>query len=170
MPRAVVFAYHNVGARCLRVLLAHGVEVPLVVTHVDDANENLWFERVTDVAASYGLPTTTADDANADAFVARVRSLAPDFIFSFYYRKMLPSALLAIAQRGALNMHGSLLPKYRGRAPVNWAVLNGERETGATRSEEHTSELQSRRDLVCRLLLEKKKKQKNRKQRKKKDV
>src|SRR5690349_24748661 len=83
---------------------------------------------------------------------------------------LFPYTTLFRSRRGALNMHGSLLPKYRGRAPVNWAILNGERETGATRSEEHTSELQSRRDLVCRLLLEKKKKQKNRKQRKKKDV
>ena len=60
------------------------------------------------------------------------RALAPDFLFSFYYRQMLKPALLALPRRGALNMHGSLLPNYRGRAPVNWAVLHGERETGAT--------------------------------------
>jgi len=53
-------------------------------------------------------------------------------IFSFYYRHMLPVNLLAIAKFGAYNMHGSLLPKYRGRVPVNWAVLHGETETGAT--------------------------------------
>ncbi|MFO1370950.1 MAG: formyltransferase [Candidatus Competibacteraceae bacterium] len=52
--------------------------------------------------------------------------------FSFYYRRMLSPELLAIAPRGALNMHGSLLPKYRGRVPVNWAILHGETETGAT--------------------------------------
>ena len=44
--RAVVFAYHDVGARCLRTLLAHGVEIPLVVTHEDDPNEALWFEQI----------------------------------------------------------------------------------------------------------------------------
>src|SRR5207248_3806925 len=55
-----------------------------------------------------------------------------DFIFSFYYRSLLGAPLLRAARRGALNMHGSLLPKYRGRAPVNWAILKGERETGAT--------------------------------------
>ena len=59
-------------------------------------------------------------------------ALAPDFLFSFYYRSMLAAPMLAAARRGALNMHGSLLPRYRGRAPVNWAVLHGERETGAT--------------------------------------
>ena len=64
--------------------------------------------------------------------VARIRALAPQFFFSFYYRKMLGADLLGIPTRGALNMHGSLLPKYRGRVPVNWAVLHGERETGAS--------------------------------------
>ena len=132
MTSAVVFAYHNVGARCLRVLLAHGIDVRLVVTHEDDPAETLWFERVADVAREYDLPAATPADPNGGDEVARVRGLAPDFIFSFYYRQMLGAALLAIPARGALNMHGSLLPRYRGRAPVNWAVLHGERETGAT--------------------------------------
>jgi methionyl-tRNA formyltransferase len=130
--RAVVFAYHNVGARCLRVLRAHGVDVPLVVTHADDPGETLWFERVADVADDLGLPWIAPADANAGDVVARIASLAPDFLFSFYYRRMLHPPLLRLARRGALNMHGSLLPRYRGRAPVNWAVLNGERRTGAT--------------------------------------
>jgi methionyl-tRNA formyltransferase len=132
MTRAVVFAYHDVGARCLRVLLAHGVDVPLVVTHADDPAEMQWFERVADVASDYGIPWVAPEDANAADVVERVRALAPDFLFSFYYRRMLSPGLLAIPPRGALNMHGSLLPKYRGRAPVNWAVLHGERETGAS--------------------------------------
>jgi methionyl-tRNA formyltransferase len=132
MTRAVVFAYHNVGARCLRVLLAHHVEVPLVVTHADDPAETRWFERVADVASDYGIPSIAPDDANAADVVDRVRALAPDFLFSFYYRRMLSAQILASPSRGALNMHGSLLPRYRGRAPVNWAVLHGERETGAS--------------------------------------
>lgn len=131
-PAAVVFAYHDVGARCLRVLLAHGIEVPLVITHPDDPGENRWFERVSDVAESHRLPWIAPGDPNAADVVARVASLAPAFLFSFYYRKMLAAPMLATARRAALNMHGSLLPKYRGRAPVNWAVLHGERETGAT--------------------------------------
>jgi methionyl-tRNA formyltransferase len=83
-------------------------------------------------AADYGIPTMTPVDPNATDVVAQVAALAPDFLFSFYYRKMLGAPLLAVPSRGALNMHGSLLPKFRGRAPVNWAVLMGERETGAT--------------------------------------
>jgi len=132
MARAVVFAYHNVGVRCLRVLLAHRVEVPLVVTHDDSVSETIWFASVAATAAECGIPTAAPRDPNAMEFVRRVSSLAPDFMFSFYYRAMLKPSLLRIPSRGALNMHGSLLPRYRGRAPVNWAVLFGERETGAT--------------------------------------
>jgi len=131
--KAVVFAYHNVGARCLPVLLAHGVEVPLVVTHRDNQAENIWFDSVAAVAAQHGIPDIIVpDDPNSEEIVARVRALQPDFLFSFYYRHMLKPPLLSIPKHGALNMHGSLLPKYRGRVPVNWAVINGETETGAT--------------------------------------
>ncbi len=129
---AVVFAYHDVGCRCLSVLLAHGVRVALVVTHRDDPQENLWFGSVARLAAERGLEVALPEDPNEPAFVARLAALAPDFLFSFYYRRMFSPAVLATARRGAFNMHGSLLPKYRGRAPVNWAVLHGERETGAT--------------------------------------
>jgi len=132
MTRAVVFAYHDVGARCLAVLLAHGVEIPLVVTHADDAREKIWFQSVDVLARAYGLPVATPADPNDTAFVTRVAELKPDFLFSFYYRSMLAPALLSAAPRGAFNMHGSLLPKYRGRVPVNWAIVCGERETGAT--------------------------------------
>ena len=133
MPaRAVVFAYHDVGARCLAVLLAGGVEVPLVVTHRDDPREEIWFASVERLARDHGLDVATPEAAELPALAARVAALAPDFVFSFYYRHMLPAAILAAARRGAFNMHGSLLPKYRGRVPVNWAILHGERETGAT--------------------------------------
>jgi methionyl-tRNA formyltransferase len=130
--RAVVFAYHDVGVRCLKVLLSGKVEVPLVVTVPDDPKENRWFASVADCAREYGLEVSMPEDANAGELVRRVAALKPDFIFSFYYRSLLGGALLSSAPRGALNMHGSLLPKYRGRAPVNWAIVNGERETGAT--------------------------------------
>ena len=132
MTTAVVFAYHNVGVRCLKTLLAHRVEVPLLLTHDDDPQETIWFDRVAATAAEYGIATLTPADPNTPEVVARVASCRPDFIFSFYYRLMLKPVLLALPARGALNMHGSLLPKYRGRAPVNWAIIHGETETGAT--------------------------------------
>lgn len=132
MTTAVVFAYHNVGVRCLSVLLARGVDVPLVVTHRDNPNETIWFDSVARLAAEHDIPVITPDDPNSEAVVRQIRALAPDFLFSFYYRHMLKAPLLAIPTKGALNMHGSLLPKYRGRVPVNWAIIHGEMETGAS--------------------------------------
>ncbi|CAG0998328.1 methionyl-tRNA formyltransferase [Burkholderiales bacterium] len=132
MARAVVFAYHNVGVRCLRALLARGVEVPLVVTHRDAPQETIWFDSVAAVAEEQGIAVITPEDPNTEVVLRRVAAAAPDFLFSFYYRHMLKEALLSLPPRGALNMHGSLLPKYRGRVPVNWAIIHGERETGAS--------------------------------------
>jgi methionyl-tRNA formyltransferase len=132
MTRAAVFAYHNVGVRCLDVLHAGGVEVSLLITHEDDSNEEIWFESVAARARAYGVPVIAPQDPNAPDIVQCVRSSAPDILFSFYYRRMLCPGLLALPFRGAYNVHGSLLPKYRGRSPVNWAILKGEQETGAT--------------------------------------
>ena len=128
--RAVVFAYHSVGVRCLKVLLAGGVDVALVVTHEDNPQENLWFESVAELCRMEGIPFITPADASSPALLATLRAAAPDLLFSFYYRHMLPASILDVAP--AYNMHGSLLPQFRGRAPVNWAVLHGATETGAT--------------------------------------
>lgn len=130
--RAVVFGYHDVGVRCLKALLSAGVDIPLVVTVADDPNEQQWFASVAATAAEYGLPCIAPHDAAEPRLVRQIAEIQPDFIFSFYYRAMLGPGLLNSARRGALNMHGSLLPRYRGRAPVNWAILRGETETGAT--------------------------------------
>jgi methionyl-tRNA formyltransferase len=128
--RAVVFAYHNVGVRCLKVLLAGGVDVALVVTHQDSATENIWFESVISVCETEGIPYITPDDASSPELLAQVAAVKPDLMFSFYFRHMLPQAILDVAP--AYNMHGSLLPRFRGRAPVNWAVLHGATEIGAS--------------------------------------
>jgi methionyl-tRNA formyltransferase len=132
MNRAVVFAYHNVGVRCLSVLLAHGVDVVRVVTHADNPSETIWFDSVAELAAGHDIPVITPENPNDPAVVAELAALQPDFLFSFYYRLMLKPPLLALPVHGAWNMHGSLLPKYRGRVPVNWAIIHGERETGAS--------------------------------------
>jgi methionyl-tRNA formyltransferase len=130
--RAIVFAYHDVGVRCLKTLLSAGVEVALVVTVPDDPGEEHWFASVAATATEYGLPVLMPPDGSAPQLVATLAEMQPDFVFSFYYRSLIAQPIIAHARCGALNMHGSLLPRYRGRAPVNWAILNGERETGAT--------------------------------------
>jgi methionyl-tRNA formyltransferase len=128
----VVCAYGEVGHEALDELLSLGADVALVVTHRDAPGEKIWFASVAARAARAGIPVITPDDVNADDAVAAIAAVHPDFLFSFYYRQMMKRRVLALPSRGALNLHGSLLPRYRGRAPVNWAIVNGESETGVT--------------------------------------
>ncbi|KAK5997665.1 Bifunctional polymyxin resistance protein ArnA [Cladobotryum mycophilum] len=131
-PSAIVFGYHEVGVRCLRALLARGVHVSLVVTHDNDPSETIWFASMQEECRAHDIPFIMPLNPRSDDLLFKVQELQPDFIFSFYYRFMLPTNVLEQARCGSFNMHGSLLPKYRGRAPVNWAVLHGETETGVT--------------------------------------
>lgn len=130
--RVLVFGYHDIGYECLQELVAQGHEVAAVVTHEDDPGENVWFRSVPCLAREYGLPVFTPEDPNEPDFLTALRGLAPDIVFSFYYRHMLKRPLLELAPMGALNLHGSYLPFYRGRCPVNWVLLRGETETGVT--------------------------------------
>jgi methionyl-tRNA formyltransferase len=127
----VVCAYHNVGYRCIQELLNQGAQIELIFTHEDSPTEEIWFQSVRELAEKRGIPCLTTD-INDPENVERVRAIGPAFIFSFYYRNMIKEEVLEIPRLGALNLHGSFLPKYRGRVPVNWAVINGETETGAT--------------------------------------
>lgn len=129
---AVVFSYHSVGVQCIKVLLAQHIDIKLVITHEDNYAENIWFNSVTALCKEHELEILVIENSTSEVLFAKITTISPDFIFSFYYRNMLPTNLLALAKRGAYNMHGSLLPKYRGRVPINWAVLHGETETGAT--------------------------------------
>lgn len=131
-PRILVFAYHNVGHECLGVLVKRREQVIAVITHEDDPREEIWFKSVAGVARQLNIPVHTPESVNTPEWTARIREMRPDIIFSFYYRNMISEEILRIPRLGAFNMHGSLLPKYRGRAPINWAVLRGEKETGAT--------------------------------------
>ena len=132
MTTAVVFAYSEVGLRCVRELLRQGVNVPLLFTHTDDPHEHQWFGSVLELAREYGIEAVTPDSPNSADWLARAAAEKPDFVFSFYYRYLLDLAWLHLPRAGALNMHGSLLPKYRGRAPIHWAIIEGETQTGVS--------------------------------------
>jgi methionyl-tRNA formyltransferase len=132
VTKAIVFAYSEVGVRCVRELLAQGVRIPLLFSHMDDPNENQWFGSVRQLAQDHGLNIVTPDSPNTPQWIAAAAAEKPDFVFSFYYRYMLEPAWLKLPRLGALNIHGSLLPKYRGRAPVHWAIIHGESMTGAS--------------------------------------
>lgn len=132
MTTAVVFGYGDVGVRCLATLLAQGVRVAQVFTHPDDPNEARWYASMTRFATEHDIPVHLSADASGAEVEAAVAATAPDFLFSFYYRRMIPDAVLRHARSAALNMHGSLLPAFRGRAPVNWVCVQGATQTGAS--------------------------------------
>ncbi len=131
-PPILVFAYHDVGYECLDVLIQNDEYIVAVITHKDNPDEEIWFRSVAGLAKKYGIPVYTPESVNTPAWIEQIREWNPELIFSFYYRNMIKEEILNIPRLGAFNMHGSLLPKYRGRVPINWAVLNGETETGVT--------------------------------------
>nr|WP_159464832.1 bifunctional UDP-4-amino-4-deoxy-L-arabinose formyltransferase/UDP-glucuronic acid oxidase ArnA [Scandinavium goeteborgense] len=130
--KAVVFAYHDMGCTGIQALLDAGYDIAAIFTHPDNAGENTFFGSVARLAAEQGIAVYAPDDVNHPLWVERIQALAPDMIFSFYYRNLLSDAIVSTAKHGAFNLHGSLLPQYRGRAPLNWVLVNGEKETGVT--------------------------------------
>jgi len=128
----VVMAYHEMGCTGLRLLLDAGVEVSAVFTYEDDPAENCWFGSVAKLARSRGIPAFTPKNVNEPDWVQKIERLKPEVLFSFYYRDLIRRPIRVIPTHGCVNMHGSLLPKYRGRSPVNWQLVNGETESGVT--------------------------------------
>ncbi|SMQ23587.1 UDP-4-amino-4-deoxy-L-arabinose formyltransferase / UDP-glucuronic acid dehydrogenase (UDP-4-keto-hexauronic acid decarboxylating) [Pseudomonas helmanticensis] len=130
--KTVVFAYHDIGCAGIQALLDSGYDIAAVFTHADDPKETAFYASVAQLCAQKGIPVHAPEDVNHPLWIERIAKLDPEFIFSFYYRNLLSEALLATAKKGAFNLHGSLLPSYRGRAPANWVLVNGETETGVT--------------------------------------
>lgn len=130
--RTVIFAYHDIGCMAIQTLHEMGEKICAVFTHADDANENVWFGSVEKCAQSLGIPVFAPPNPNTPEWIKKIEAMRPEIIFSFYYRKLICDAILTIPPKGGLNLHGSLLPKYRGRAPVNWVLVHGEKETGLT--------------------------------------
>ena len=130
--KAIVLAYHSIGCVGIESLIRQGYEIQAVFTHPDNPDENIWFRSVAELAAAHDIPVYAPDNINHPLWVERIKEMAPDMIFSFYYRKMVSKKILAIPAQGALNLHGSLLPRYRGRSPINWVLVNGESEAGVS--------------------------------------
>ena len=131
-PRILFFGYSEVGYECLSLLLERGDNVVALFTHEDNPHEKIWFKTPAMAARAKGVPVFTPEKLNTPEVLAQLEALRPDLILSVYYRNMISTRILALARLGAWNMHGSLLPKYRGRAPINWAVLHGEPRIGMT--------------------------------------
>ena len=129
--RCVLFAYHEMGSACLEALIAMGAPIAALFTHRDTPGEEIWWRSCAEMARANSIAVHTPEKIGAEE-IAQIAALRPAIIYSFYYRNLLPPELITLAPLGAYNLHGSLLPKYRGRAPVNWMLANGEREAGAT--------------------------------------
>jgi len=132
-PRILFLGYSQVGYECLDLLLSRGDNVVALITHEDNPHEKIWFKTPALAARERGIPVFTPESVNTPEWIERITNeLKPDLILSVYYRNMVSSRILALPRLGAFNMHGSLLPRYRGRAPINWAVLHGESRIGMT--------------------------------------
>jgi methionyl-tRNA formyltransferase len=131
-PRLLFFGYSEVGYECLSLLLERGDNVVALITHEDNPHEKIWFKTPAVAAREKGVPVFTPESVNTPEWRERIAALRPDLILSVYYRHMIGTKILGLPPLGAFNLHGSLLPKYRGRAPINWAVLHGEPRIGMT--------------------------------------
>jgi methionyl-tRNA formyltransferase len=129
--RCVVFAYHEVGYACLTELLALGASISALFTHLDNPAEEIWWTSCGQLARQHCIPVFTTENFDTD-WRLRIAAMRPSIFYSFFYRKLLPQPLLNLAPLGSFNLHASLLPKYRGRSPVNWMIINGERQAGVT--------------------------------------
>ena len=129
-PKLLFFGFSMTGAAVLEELIKMGANIIGVYTYEDNPKEN-WFPSVKLLAQKNNIPTFTPEKLGTED-VQNIKNLAPDIILSVYYRSLISDEILKVAPLGAFNMHGSLLPKYRGRAPINWVLVKGEKETGAT--------------------------------------
>jgi methionyl-tRNA formyltransferase len=130
--RILFFGYSQIGYRAVKLLAERGDEVLAVVTHRDDPHENRWYKTPAEAAAEHGFQIIYSDDLGPGGAEELAERLAPDLVLSVFYRDLLSARVLAAGRLAALNLHPSLLPAYRGRAPINWVLVNGETETGIT--------------------------------------
>lgn len=120
---------------CLDILAAEGYELAAVVTQPDrpkGRGQKLTPSPVKECALRHGVPVLQPEKIRRPEFVAEIAALAPDVIVVVAFGQFLPQAMLDIPPLGCINVHASLLPQYRGAAPIHWAVINGEARSGVT--------------------------------------
>ena len=133
--RIVFFGTPDFAVPALRAMVEQGYEVVGVITQPDKPKNRgmkLAPTPVKEYAMSCGLPVHQPTTLRDGAAFTLLQSLNPDLIVVAAYGKILPVDILTLPPKGCVNIHSSLLPKYRGAAPINWAILNGEEKTGVT--------------------------------------
>ena len=135
-PLKIVFmGTPDFAVPCLQALIDSSHEVVGVVCQPDrqrGRGKKLSPPPVKVLATAHDLPVLQPDSVRTEAFYQELQALAPDLLVVVAYGKILPESILQLTRLGAINVHGSILPKYRGAAPIQWAVINGEAETGIT--------------------------------------
>ena len=130
--RIIFFGFGDVGQKCLKFLLENDYNVVAVFTHDTDPHEANWFDLPEKLAKDFFIPVFKPPTLKTQKWFRKVRYLKPDLILSIYYRNFIPEEIFSQARLGAYNMHGSYLPSYRGRAPLNWSIINGEDHCGVS--------------------------------------
>lgn len=129
--KILFFGYSQLGYDAFQYL-AENFNVVGAVTHTTNKEAPCLFDLVEDHANKCDIPVFKPEPADLVSFSETVQNLKPDIIISVYYRHMIPMSILNAPQLGAYNMHGSLLPHFRGCAPINWVIVKGEKTTGVT--------------------------------------
>ncbi len=133
--RVVFMGTPDIAATCLKKVLEEGFEVVGVYTQPDrpkGRGMKMIYSPVKEVALANNLPVYQPENFREDATVQELADLQPDVVAVVAYGRILPQRVLDIPKCGCINIHASILPQYRGSAPYQWAVLNGEKETGVT--------------------------------------
>jgi UDP-4-amino-4-deoxy-L-arabinose formyltransferase/UDP-glucuronic acid dehydrogenase (UDP-4-keto-hexauronic acid decarboxylating) len=130
--KTVVLAYHELGAAGLKAAIRNGLDVVAVFTHRDDPSEGGWYTSVAREAAAAGIPVFAPEKLDHPIWVERIKEMKADLLLSCHYRNMVGAKVRELFPKGCINLHSAMLPKYRGRCPINWVLVNGETETGVT--------------------------------------
>ena len=130
--KIILFVYSQFGFDTLKHLFEKVYTIAAVFTHTDNKSEHIWFPSVIDYAKSCGIPVFISEKHDLNQHIQMLKDINPHIILSVYYRYLIPLSILGIPAYGAYNIHGSILPHFRGKAPVNWAILKGATETGLT--------------------------------------
>lgn len=130
--KIVIFAYSQIGYESIQILNDLNIEIIYVITHVNNPKERIWFKSIESICKKLKIKYLYYENEGFKKIYKKLRRHNIDCIFSFYFRRIIPNNILKCAKIGGINVHGSYLPGYRGRSPVNWQIINGEKNGGVS--------------------------------------
>jgi len=133
LMKVIVLANQDWGITAIEIFRKLDIEILKVFTHpvTMDPNDTVWYNSVKKKCEEYKISVSERTTLQNED-IERIEEMKPDVLFSINWRRLISKKLINIPKHGCINIHPSLLPKYRGISPLNWAVLNGEKETGVT--------------------------------------